>query len=115
MTTAAATMADRVNTPPHAGMKLARSPLAVLTSALAAFLVAFTLLSARVLTGIDPGLRTAGQAQVVSKSGHTVLRTTASGRVIREQAAGSPGAATAAPAKIVTSSSGAIGGGETDG
>ena len=106
-------MTEPGKTPPRAGTKLARSPMAVLTSALAGFLVAFTLLSARVLTGTDPGLRGAAQAQVVSKSGHTVLRTTASGRVIREQVGGSPGAA--APAKIVTGTSGASATGETDG
>jgi hypothetical protein len=104
---------DRVKASPRPGTRLARSPLAVLSSAVAAFLVAFTLLSARVLTGTDPGLRGAPQAQVLSRTGHTILRTTPSGHVIREQVAAAPG--TTATAGLVTSTSGTSGGGEADG
>ena len=62
-------------------------PWPVLSAALAMFLVVLALMSARVVVGADPGLRTATQARVLTKSGHTVLRTTPSGRVVREAAA----------------------------
>ena len=77
--------------------RLARSPFTAVSGALAIFLVTFALLTARVVSGTDPGLRVAASAQVVSRHGHTILRTTPSGRVIRETAPGSnaPGAETA--------------------
>lgn len=83
----------------------------MLSAALALFLVVFALMSARVVIGTDPGLPTGTQARVLTtKSGKTILRTTASGRVVRE-AAPATGAQTGAP--LVTRASGAQG--ETDG
>lgn len=97
---------------PRYSTRLARSPVAAVSAALASFLVVLTLLTARVVTGTDPGLRGTAQAQVVSKGGHVIVRTTASGRVIRE-AVGSPSPAGAEAASVVTRSSG--GGQESDG
>jgi hypothetical protein len=90
-------MTERRPAPLSRASRLARSPLTAVSAALALFFVTFTLLTARVVTGTDPGLRAAASAQVVSGHGRTILRTTASGRVIRETAPGSnaPGAVTA--------------------
>ncbi len=84
---------------------MARSPLTAVSTAVAIFLVTFTLLTARVVTGTDPGLRGVASAQVVSKHGRTILRTTPSGRVIRESAPGSKAPAAEA-ASLLTRASG---------
>jgi hypothetical protein len=84
---------------------MARSPLTAISTTVAIFLVTFTLLTARVVTGTDPGLRGVASAQVVSKHGRTILRTTPSGRVIREAAPGSKAPAAEA-ASLLTRASG---------
>lgn len=88
----------------------------MLSAALASFLVAFALLTARVVNGTDPAIRSAAQAQVVSGGGHAVLRTTPSGRVISEPGttAASHGKSGTGPASIVTRSSGGPGGGRDE-
>lgn len=88
----------------------ARGPWRVISAAVAMFLVVFALMTARVVTGTDPGLQTSAQTQVLAKSGKTVLRTTASGRVVREAA---PQAGAKAGAPLLTHASGAAG--ERDG
>ena len=70
------------------------------------------LLTARVVTGTDPSLRASAQTQLVARHGHTVIRTTASGRRIVETAPGAGESSRAAPAGLVTRTSG---GGESDG
>jgi hypothetical protein len=83
----------------------------VLSAALALFLVVFALMSARVVIGTDPGLPAGPQAHVVTtKSGKTILRTTASGRIVREAL---PATAVRSGAPLVTRASGAQG--ESDG
>lgn len=99
-------MTERRSTPLSTASRLARSPLTAVSAALAIFLVTFTLLTARVVTGTDPGLRGAVSAQVVSKHGRTILRTTASGRVIRETAPQGSNASHAQAAGLVTRTSG---------
>ena len=89
-----------------------RSPFAVLSAALASFLVVLALLTARVVTGTDPSLRATAQTQLVARHGHTVIRTTASGKKIVETVSGSGGASSKAPAGLVTRTSGT---GERDG
>ncbi len=100
------------------GSSLLRRPLPVIASALASFLVVLTLLTARVVTGSDPALHPGtSSAVVVSRHGHTVLRTTASGKVISvgTQGAGAQGVG-AQPAPVVTRTSGGFAGaGEQDG
>lgn len=114
---AAVTVTERRTPGTSGASSFARSPLSVLTAALASFLLALALLTARVVNGTDPAIRPVAQAQVVSKQGHTILRTTASGRLISEPAGqtGSPGAPEGGPASLVTRSSGALAGGEGDG
>jgi|GEM_PF-6779596 len=95
-----------------------RNPFAVISTALASFLVVMVLLTARVVTGADPALHAnTPSAVVVSHNGRKVLRTTASGRVTvvstgpGKEIGGSP-----ASHGIVTRSSGGYGaGGESDG
>lgn len=98
-------MTERHPAPLSPASRLARSRVTAVSAALAMFLVTFTLLTARVVTGTDPGLRGAVSAQVVSKHGRTIIRTTASGRVIREPAPG-PNASHAETASLVTRASG---------
>jgi len=89
-----------------------RNPLSVIVATAASFLVILALLTARVVQGIDPALRAnASSAVVVSQHGHTVLRTTASGRVLAAgtQAPGAEGGQ-AQPATFVTRTSGVFGG-----
>jgi len=88
----------------------------VLATALACFLAVLVMLSARVYTGTGQGLPSAA---VVSAGGRTILRTTASGRVISETqapggagASSAPGVASATPP--ATRSSGAAPGGLGD-
>jgi len=94
-----------------------RSPLTVLTAALASFLVVFVLLTARVVSGHDPALRaSASRSALVSRGGHTILRTTASGRVLgpASSATGALAAGTQ-PVTVVTRTSGGLAdGGERD-
>ena len=89
-----------------------RSPFAVLSAALASFLVVLALLTARVVTGTDPSLRATAQTQLVTRHGHTVIRTTASGKKIVETVSGNGGASTKAPTGLATRTSGT---GERDG
>jgi len=95
-----------------------RSPLTVLTAALASFLVVFVLLTARVVSGHDPALRaSASRSALVSRGGHTILRTTASGRVLgpASSATGGAQAAGTQPVTVVTRTSGGLAdGGERD-
>ncbi len=98
-------MTERPSTPLSTASRFARSPVTAVSAALAIFLVTFTLLTARVLTGTDPGLHGTATAQVVSKHGRMILRTTASGRVIRETAQGGV-APHAETASLITRSSG---------
>lgn len=89
-----------------------RSPLPVLAAALACFLVVLALLTARVLSGHDPALGAiASRAVVVSRSGHRVVRTTASGRAIAGSAVEAPSTGTG----LVTRSSVAARESERDG
>lgn len=83
-----------------------RSLLPVLMTALAGFLAVLAILSARTFTGTAGGL---GQtAAVISHGGHTVLRTTASGRVIETPAPASAPAG-GAPAAVSSEAGGAGG------
>ncbi len=86
-----------------------RSPLAVLNAALASFLVVLALLTARVVTGTDPSLLASAQTQIVARHGHTVVRTTASGRRIVEAAPGAAGSRSASTAALITHASGGVG------
>lgn len=95
---------------PVRSSRLAR-PMTVLSTAMASFLAVFVMLTARVYNGTDPGLQPT--AAVISHGGHTVLKTTASGRVIASTSA-TPGAAGKAPAPLVTHTSGSIGGGNDE-
>jgi len=77
-------MTDRPLVMPARAKRPIGSPLPVLMSALAGFLAVLAMLSAKTLTTTAGGL---GQTvAVVSHGGHTVLRTTASGRVIEAPA-----------------------------
>ena len=91
---------------PRPARRARRSPMPVISAALASFLVVLTLLTARVVTGVDRSIAPGPQAQVVSRNGHTIVRTTASGRRIVESAA--PGSATEAPLQLTTRSSGGV-------
>lgn len=95
----------------RAPRRRAGSPLAVVSAALASFLVVLALLTARVVSGTDPSLRPAAQTQLVAHNGKTVIRTTASGRRIVESVPAGGKAATT-PAGLVSRTSG---GGESDG
>lgn len=96
---------------------LLRTPLSVIVAAAASFLVVLALLTARVVSGGDPALRTSASSSVlVSHRGRTVLRTTASGRVlgVAGQGAGVESGG-AQPATVVTRASGGFApGGERD-
>ncbi len=96
---------------------LLRNPLSVIAPAAASFLAVLALLTARVVSGTDPSLHaSAASSVVVSHRGHTVVRTTASGRVIgvAKQGAGVEGGGVQ-PATVVTRTSGGFaGGGERD-
>ena len=85
--------------------------MTVLSTSLAGFLAIFVMMTARVYNGTDPGLQPT--AAVISKSGKTVLKTTASGKVIASTA-GTPGAASKTPAPLVTHTSGSIGAGQDE-
>ena len=89
-----------------------RGSLSVIAAAAASFLVILALLTARVVRGTDPALRaSASSAVVVSGRGHTVLRTTASGRVLAAATqAPSAGAGRLQPATLVTRASGLLAG-----
>jgi hypothetical protein len=89
--------------------RVARSPLAALSATLAGFLVVLALLTARVVKGTDPGLRGTSQAQVISGHGRTIVRTTASGRVIRETTGAAPEASGREAAALTTRTSGGSG------
>lgn len=93
-----------------------RGLLAVLAGTLASFLVVLVLLTVRVVSGVDPALRAvAPTAALVTHRGQTVLRTTASGRIIAsEQVAGGSELAGSRPATVVTRTSGVPGAGERD-
>lgn len=96
-----------------------RSPLAVACAALASFLAVLVLLSARLSAGHDPALG-AATASIghVSHSGHAVVRTTASGRVIAGSSSPGAGAGTSsgsqAEAIITRTSGGQVDGGRDD-
>lgn len=96
---------------------LLRNPLSVIAAATASFLAVLALLTARVVSGTDSSLHaSAATSVVVSHRGHTVVRTTASGRVIgvAKQGAGVEGGGVQ-PATVVTRASGGFaGGGERD-
>ena len=100
-------MTDRPALPQAVSKRPATHLVAVLTTALASFLAVLAMLSARVYNGTGAGL--APTAAVISGNGHTVLRTTASGRVI-ETTTAAPSTAGAAPAPLSTHSSGSTGG-----
>jgi hypothetical protein len=102
-TAAADTMTDRSGVRQAGSKRPARHLVAVLTAALASFLAVLAMLSARVYNGTGAGL--APTAAVISRNGHTVLRTTASGRLIATTAP-APSTAGAAPAPLSTRSSG---------
>ncbi len=103
--------AHRARTPPSRW----RGLLAVLAGTLASFLVVLVLLTVRVVSGVDPALRVAPTAALVTHRGQTVLRTTASGRIIgSEQVAGGSEPAGSQPATVVTRTSGVPGAGERD-
>lgn len=110
-------MTERPNTSKRARRSSLSHAVAVFTSALASFLVVLALLTARVVNGQDPVLASMrpGSA-LVSHGGHTVIRTTASGRVLATPAAGSAGSEHGASStKIVTHTSGSsAAGGEHD-
>lgn len=98
-----------------------RNPFAVISTALASFLIVMVLLTARVVSGTDPALRASqSSAVIVSHSGRKVLRTTASGRVIgasggQSGESGSEIGGARANHALVTRSSGYGQGGESDG
>jgi hypothetical protein len=108
----------RARKPPRfAERSLLRNPLSVLAATLASFLVVLVLLTARVVTGNDPALRAGGTGTVlVAHRGHTLVRTTASGRVIGGVGANAGAQhGGAAPATLVTRTSGLLpGAGERD-
>ncbi len=102
--------------PGRAPRSRSRGPLAVIAAALASFLVVLVLLTARVVSGHDPSLRaSASTAAIVTRGGHTVLRTTASGRTVPVAAGAGVEAGAAQSVPLVTRSSGAVAGaGEGD-
>ncbi len=104
-------MTDRPTKPSGRSSRILRSPMTVLTTTLAGFLAIFVMMTARVYNGTDPGLQPT--AAVISKSGKTVLKTTASGRVIASTST-APATAGKAPAPVVTHASGSIGGGHDE-
>ena len=104
-------MTDRTPPIPTRSSRILRSPLTVLSTTLAGFLAIFVMMTARVYNGTDPGLQPT--AAVISKSGKTVLKTTASGKVIASSSA-TPGAASKKPAPLVTHTSGSVGGGHDE-
>jgi hypothetical protein len=104
-------MTDRTPTTTGRSSRILRSPMTVLTTTLAGFMAIFVMMTARVYNGTDPGLQPT--AAVVAKNGKTVLKTTASGRVIASTGA-TPGAASKKPARLVTHASGSIGGGRDE-
>ncbi len=91
---------------------LLRNPLSVFSAAAASFLVILALLTARVVQGSDRALRANASSPVlVSQRGHTVLRTTASGRVLGGATQGpGVGSGGAQPATFVTRTSGGVAG-----
>jgi hypothetical protein len=97
--------------------RVLRNPLSAVAAATASFLVVLALLTARVVSGVDPALRaSASSAVLVSHRGQTILRTTASGRTIgvARQGAGVESSG-AQPATVVTRASGGFAaGGERD-
>lgn len=95
---------------------LLRNPMSVIAPALACFLVVLALLSARVMSGREQALSPSSPGvALVSRGGHTILRTTASGRVLGPQA-GVPAAQAGATrlATLVTRTSGLPGEGAHD-
>jgi hypothetical protein len=91
---------------------LLRNPLPPIAAAITVFLVVLVLLTARLATGHDPGLRPTASAPVNVVSGvhgRTVLRTTASGRqILTTEAAGAqPAGSSQAQAPLVTRTSAA--------
>jgi len=110
-------MTDRRVQPPSRATTLLRNPLSVISAAAASFLVVLALLTGRVMTGQDPALLSASASSpaLISKGGHTVLRTTASGKVIGGATpASGVQAGGAQPAAFVTRTSGAAGGGRDE-
>ena len=110
-------MTERRVQPTSRTATLLRNPLSVLSAAAASFLVVLALLTGRVMTGQDPALLSASASSpaLISKGGHTVLRTTASGKVIggATPAVGTE-ASGAQPASFVTRTSGGAAGGGRD-
>ena len=104
-------MTDRRPKTPARSSRILRSPMTVLSTSLAGFLAVFVMMTARVYNGTDPGLQPT--AAVISKGGKTVLKTTASGKVIASSS-GTPGAAAKKPAPLVTHTSGSIGAGRDE-
>jgi len=104
-------MTDRPSRTPGRSSRILRSPMTVLTTTLAGFMAIFVMMTARVYNGTDPGLQPT--AAVISHSGKTVLKTTASGKVIASASA-TPGAASKKRAPLVTHTSGSIGGGHDE-
>jgi hypothetical protein len=95
---------------------LLRNPLSVVAAAMASFLVVLVLMTARVVSGHDPALLASGpNTALVSRVGNTVLRTTASGRVIGPATAGAGTETSGAqPATLITRTSGGAGAGAQD-
>jgi hypothetical protein len=113
-----ATMTERQPSRSAAISGVLRNPLSVIAAAAASFLVTLVVLTARVVSGVDPALRTSGSSAVISSHhAHAVLRTTTSGRVVAGVSQGSGAEnAGAQPARVVTRTSGGFaGGGERDG
>jgi len=100
------------------GQAALRSPVSVVLSSLAAFLVVLAVLTGRVVKGQDPTLRVgSATSAIVSHGGRTVLRTTASGRTVAEPTggrAGAPPGAAQAPGVVTRTSGAQPGGGEAD-
>ncbi len=93
--------------------------LGVITATLASFLVVLALLTARVVSGHDPSLGSSTSASMlVSPVNRSVVRTTASGRVLGPAGSATRGATAAGGAQPVTvstrTSGGVAGGGERD-
>lgn len=95
--------------------RLWRSLLAVLAGALACFLTILVLLTVRVTGGVNPAAHAvAPVAGLVTHRGQSVLRTTASGRVIGVEGGEGAAPAGSASAKLATRTSGGAGSERSD-
>jgi hypothetical protein len=92
-----------------------RSLLAVLAGALACFLAILVLLTVRLTGGVNPATHAvAPVAGLVTHRGQSVLRTTASGRVIGVEGGEGAASAGSVPARLATRASGASGSERSD-